>query len=223
MIPVNSYADILDHLTSFFKRNFRDQSTIRVIGLLFAPPQSEFASRAIVPRMNWFHVRSDFRLFVYCVEYGAYLPREEFPDVVDATTIQGVTWQFSDTVFNESRKEFQDKTKWKYSGEVDLLLVTVVWDAASQSTTIDFSDSMVLVPDQAVLDKAIKGFSELFERICDRLDDSNKEISTTAVSDKEGLRLLGRALLDSLVKQLPSLMKSIWEKGLHFRTIDLRR
>lgn len=223
MIEANTYAGIIGHLDKFFKMNFRAESTARVIGLLFAPPHSEFADKAIVPRMNWYHVRADYHLFVYCVGYGAYLPKDEFPDLIDATKIQGVTWQYSDIVFDELRKEIQKRTKWKYSGEVDFLLVTAVWDAKRQQTEIDFSQSMVIVPDQAILDKAIKSFSQLFERLCDRLENANRQISTTRISDLEGLRLLAKEVLDSLIEQLPSLLRSIWKKGLHFKTTDLRR
>lgn len=223
MIEANSYKQILEHLNGFFKTNFSDKSTVRVIGLLFAPPHSELAEKTIVPKMNYYHVRADFHLDIYCIGYGAYLPVDQFPDAIDAAKIQGVTWQYSDTVFDTLRQEIQKKTTWKFSGEVDFLLVSAIWDAKNGATTIDFSESMVIVPDEAILDKAIRSFPQLFERICDQLQTSNAKISTANISDMEGLKLLGRELVDALVELLPSLLKSVWKKGLHFRTIDLRR
>src|SRR5436190_7445170 len=180
MIEANSYEQIKSHLNETYRAKFGSTSCTRLTGFLFAPPHSEISAKSIVPKLNYYHVRSDYYLDFYCIGYGAYLPVDEFSDAVEVTKIQGVPWQFSDRVFNNLRSEFEDNTDWNFSGEVDLMLASTIWNGETAETAIEFKDSLVITPDLMILDKAITSFPRLFEEICRFAERTNTDLLTNS-------------------------------------------
>lgn len=77
--------------------------TSRMVGLLFTRPASQLGEELIKSREYW-HYRSGNYIDFYWVGYNNH------------------NWEFQPEVFDEFRHEFQQHTKWNYSGGSDLIL-----------------------------------------------------------------------------------------------------
>lgn len=227
MNPANSYAQILEHLTTSLARDFPDTSCSRLTGLLFAPPYSDVATKSVVPRLNNYHIRADHYIDFYCVGYGPNLSTDDYPDAVEVTKILGKPWSYSDLVFDEMRKQIEGLSEWKWSAEVDLILISAIWDAPNKKAELSFTDSLVLTPDLLLKDQAITSFPRLFEDIFRYAEQANQnlllESKAKNFSNHKGKQALGRAALEHLFELLPSLCGKVWKSALHFRSINLNK
>lgn len=225
MIPANSYNDILNELNSSSSLHGLSGSSLSMLAILFAPPHTAIAKDTIVPRLDYFHHRSGNAIDLFCVGYGGYMQRSKFPDMIDVceqTTAEGIIipWGFSNLVFNEMREKLENNTKWKYSGEVDLILLTAYVDQKEDSAKIDFSNVLVFDLDLMLRDKAIHTVGRLFEEVFRYSEGHLTNQNTISFSDSKGLRALRISLFDGLLSMLPKALGVTWKKSVHFRTVN---
>lgn len=227
MLPANSYTDILAELRGAFERRGATLGLRRMVGLLFAPPYTAIGEKEFVPRLDYYHHRSGPNVDLFCVGYGGYLP-SSFKGVKhlwEQRTPDGsvIPWAFSTETFNAVRAEMEERLKWSYSGEADLLLLDGTFDTANGVAQLDLSQGIVLDLASMLNDKVIASVPRLFEEIFRYAEAHPAGTSAVGFSDRKGVRIVGSSLLDALIEALPKSASAIWKQGIHFRTLGFER
>ncbi len=87
----------------------------------------------------------------------------EIPE--EYTTNWCSNWVFSDKLFNNFQNEICSRTRWKPSGESDLILANAKYDPDRQKAHIDFSSAIMCPLDRMKRDGAIVSVENFFEKI----------------------------------------------------------
>jgi len=226
MVPAYTYFQILDELKQAFTSRYKGMPSARMVGLLFAPPHTRIAKEEIIPRLQYFHHRSGNNIDFFCAGYGAYLPPQEYPDMIEVIEAgsrrrRDTSWAYSNTVFINLCKDIGQLTRWRYSGEADLIMANARFDLDSKAVSLDFSTAVVLDLELMLKDEAILSVGRLFENICQYADHYHSEDPTYAFSDRRGINTLGSSIIDGIVDSLPKAAGLLWKRGRHYRSINL--
>ena len=166
-----------NQIKKLIQNSFNEQGIVSgLIGVLFAPPTS-FIKSEISESFEYFHYRSERIINFYWAGY-------EQTDKEDSKKLWEINkefWKFNPIEFNKLRKNFEDESKWIYSGESDLLLFTVTLNNIGL-VEFDFSDAIVINLEKAKTEKAISSVRELFEIIFRISQNLKKEKSTIDLS-----------------------------------------
>lgn len=92
------------------------------IGILVTRPDLP-TGKDILNSLEYFHFRTGKSVNFYLPGYGAYWSHSDYPDGKVVTVMDGVNWSFSNQIFVQFVSELEEYSKWKYSGESELLLV----------------------------------------------------------------------------------------------------
>jgi hypothetical protein len=153
-----------------------------VIGFLFGFPNNPFMNENIIKRLDQYQSRSGWNFNIHFPGYGGYWSGGK--DGQHVARVENVDWSFSPTVLNEFIVYFENISKWKYSGETDLIILSV------RNGKLDFSSCLVLHLDDLVRDKRIKSVPNLFERIFSlfkkekTLFDTSNQLYIKAIGDE---------------------------------------
>lgn len=122
--------------------------------------------------------------------------------------------------FCDLLKEIKRRARsWKYSGEVDLLLLNAR-KGTELEAELDFSTVVAVMINRLKADEVIGTVPELFEQIFEYADSGEGPVTAEGFSDQRGLAL-GRAWLAGLVDYIPAKAGVLWKKGRHFAVVDL--
>ncbi|OFX45272.1 MAG: hypothetical protein A2X10_01870 [Bacteroidetes bacterium GWA2_33_15] len=181
-------------------RNSFDEQGIKssLIGVLFAPPTS-FIKSEIVDSFEYFHYRSERIINFFWVGY-------EQADENDSKKIFELNkefWKFNPYEFNKLRNEFENETRWIFSGESDLLLFTATSDE-SELIAFDFADAIVINLEKAKEEKAISSVRGLFEIVFSISQKLKKENSSLKLSGQLIIHAARTSAFSLLVSFLPN-------------------
>jgi hypothetical protein len=227
MIPAYSLDLIVGTLGEAFDSRYAKAPSplVKMVGVLFAPAGASITKSEILPRLDDFHHRSGNNIDFFCAGYGAYWPAGWVPDeeVVATTTDQyGNTteWKYSSKYFNDLLTDVRKQAKkWRYSGEVDLLLLNA-YPGFEGKARLDFSTTVALMISRLKADKAIESAPELFEDIFTYAEAPREHAPTQGFSDQKGLET-GRSWLVDLAASLAGKAGALWTKGRHYAVLDL--
>lgn len=100
--------------------------------------------------MNYYHHLSGHNTNFYLPGYGAYW-YGTCPDVQVVTKINGVDWSYSDQMFASFINDLQNHSKWKDSGEGELLM-------------LEYKDG-ILFYDNMMRDRVIVSTASFFQQL----------------------------------------------------------
>lgn len=171
------------------------------VGILFANPFTPYVKTEILPSIEYFHHRSEKNFDFFCCGYGAYWPTNQYSDQTIATCIEGVNWWFSHEAFVKMVTSFEGRTKWRYSGETELLLLDV---NKSKTTNEDISIESAVVLNLEALQKnqSISSARSLFEKIIRYSKESGNK-GAFGFSDSSGMNIAKQTLKESILGLLP--------------------
>ncbi|HBG7674934.1 TPA: hypothetical protein KRE78_002575 [Clostridioides difficile] len=159
------------------------------IGILLCNPNSEFAQKEILSRVEQFYHASGEFIDFYFPGYGAYW-NNEYPDRECVQKVNGVSWYFSEKKYREFIRKLESISKWKYNGESELLVISY------NNGELDFSKSSMIWLDKSVKDGSIYSVSNEFERMFKEFERGRNIVE---ISDK-------------------FVLKSIWDVSLNYLT-----
>lgn len=200
---------------------FTPKDHSRMIGLLFARPDSELAQKEVLPHLGYFHVRSAEHITFYCVGYS---PEQTWGDEEVVAEFEGTRWTFSNKKFNSMRELLEYRTKWRYSGMVDLIIANSTIPQRPDEThfvTIDFSSAICVNLDQLKEIKAIPSIEALFELIFRYAENPDPINPSSGLSDEAGLKIARSAFKNLIFSLLPEPLKPEVEKALHLAVRDI--
>jgi hypothetical protein len=173
-----------------------EPSEIKLVGILFCHPKSGIGSTDLLPRLDAYDSRSSDHADFFCAGYGVYWQEKDYPDKVEAIKLGGLQWFYSADASESFRRELQSVSKWRYSGETDLILVVAVWNSQEACVRLDFNQSMVLVLERLVKRKAIESVPQFFEQIFRFSEDNKGRVSLSDFSNQKFFQNSWRGLFN---------------------------
>lgn len=192
----------------------------KIISLLFSHPATELAKSEIIPFLTHYHLRSSDAVDVYCMGYGNDWPDDHFVDQSVVAKVGNDTWQFSETAFHSSIDDFQQQTRWRYSGETDLILLNCML-LDDNAVHLDLESAMVCNLEQMIRDEAISSVRHFFNAIFTYVNDAVRQDPTWGFSDKQGVQLVKGLLKDSVLGLLPDVVAKKYRQGEHLAVRDI--
>lgn len=214
MNVVSSYEHLIDLLKLSFQYGKQGNNNSRVAGLLFAQPNN-FTKDEILSGIDYFNNRSEKYIDFFCIGYQPDFFETNLPAL---TKVGGYNWSFNPKIFNDLRKQIEERTKWKYSGSVELVLFNTYIDTVADLVKLDFSDAISIDLKKAKDNKLITNVGELFEKIFSIAEN----ISTENPAKEMSLKLIGdtgkKSIVNILFNLLPKAIQNDTKKIYLFGT-----
>lgn len=187
----------------------------KLVGILFCHPKTPLAKTEIVDQLAHFHERSGEAVDFFCPGYGAYWPPDHFTDQKVIASIDGVDWLFSEKAFSQVIDDLEAETKWKYSGETELILVTA-HRRNSCDTELDFQNAIVCNLEVMSQVKAFTSVRAFFTGIFLYAKTHSENDPTWGLSDSKGLSIGKSALSEAVLSLLPKSLSDAYQRGEHY-------
>lgn len=181
-----------------------------LVAILFCNPKTEFCQKEILASLSYLHHRSKHHINIFCCGYGAYWPEHKYSDLEIVTSIGGTDWCYSDNAFVEAIEAFENTTKWKYSGENELLLLDV--STSTDSDSLNINSAIVCNLERMKLDKAFSSVRSLLEDII-RYASSSNASDAWEFSDRKGGELAVNLLKNTMLSFLPKQLQVSYKKA----------
>ncbi len=201
--------------TRYQKVRVRENRNTKLVGLLFAHPNAPISKNEIVNHLNHFHHRSGEAVDFFCVGYGAYWPKDQYPDQIKATCIDGVDWFYSDKAFSKVVDELESETKWTYSGETELLLITAR-KSSDGKTSLDYGTAVVCNLEAMLKDKAFSSVRSFFEGVFRFAKQNTASNEAWGLSDERGLLVGKSAIKEAVLSLLPKTLRDSYKQAEHY-------
>jgi hypothetical protein len=221
MIPAWDYSQVRRDLKRAFEYRYEKNGFggVRMVGLLFAPPEARLAREEIIPGLRYFHYRSGDNIDFFCAGYRRYGPDLE-PDE-KAVTDDDPPWVFNLWMYEQFRRQIQQLSSWRYSGEADLLLMNAKFDEGSRDSSVDFTSAIACDLDRMMKDGAIQSVRRFFEDIFQFAETAQMADPTWGFSDEQGLRTAGSSLKRVVLSLLPKHLGDDYRRAEHFAIRDI--
>lgn len=108
-----------DLLRQVRKSGQPENEVVRMVGLVFARPESGLGKTEIIPHLSYFHQRSADFITFYFIGYADSRRTSGSKKVAE---FAGREWTFDDWHFDDTRRVVEARSKWRYSGSADLIL-----------------------------------------------------------------------------------------------------
>lgn len=209
-LPGEGLKTVLEIIRSYVRdRVSPDQREYKaIVGFLFARPQCKIAKDTIIPSLNYYDQKSGESIDLFCFGYTKGTEKESSAPLA---IVDGQAWYFDDRAFNEAVQEIEAKTKWRYSGEVDLLIANVELIDHDAGHHVNFS--RVLSFDIEKMEKigAIETTNKLFQDLFNFAENIKTNDPVAEFSDKMGSKLLKK-----------SMWAAFWDKIKQLLFVDLK-
>lgn len=208
--------------TNYETINIEEEKNSKLIGFLFSHPKTSLAKSEIIDHLAQFHIRSGDAIDFFCVGYGAYWPPEHFADQNPVTTIEGVDWLFSEIAFSGIIDDLENVSKWEYSGETELILVTAVKRKTGE-VIIDYRNAIVCNLEAMAKDNAFTSVRSFFEGLFKYAKKNSAENPAWDYSDEAGIGIANSAVKDAIISLLPEKLKDAYQKVNHYAIRDISK
>ncbi len=208
-------------LTQAFNDRYSGDS-IRLVGLLFAPPDSNLGGSEITKSLNYFHHRSGDKIDFFCAGYRRYGNGKQ-PVVEMEVTSDSAPWYFNVIDFETLRKEAQKSSSWKYSGEADLILLNAMKAESGQDVVLDWSSAICCDLERMKKDKAIESARRFFEDIFSFVDEYDGTDPVWDLSDQHGVIKAKSGLKRLILSVLPKPLRELYSEAKHLAVRDISR
>ncbi len=222
MITIYSYDQMASQLSNSFVQRYK-QKDVNITGILLARPQHQFAQNEILPHLDFWHYRSDYYTEFFCVGYTDEIPSGD-PKAQVVARVGGSDWYFVPQAFIDVVDRLRRETNWSYDDECYLLITNSRFDRNSGRAWLDFEGSIVVNLGQAVKDEAIPSATQLANVLFEfaKSINENETDPVWVFSDRMGLRVLKKSLIEYLLSWLPGAVNKGTKDAIHFVTQDLR-
>lgn len=198
----------------------RTEQWSKLVGVLACPPSSPLGKSEVLPNLDYFHHRSSYFVDMFCIGYiPSSTVRQSSPPVA---TVGGQNWSFENFAFDGCRRDLEQDTKWRYSGETDLILAVARKDA-NRNAWIDYSCAISCNLEQMLRDGAITSVRSFFERVFRAGQAYQGQDPVWELSDALGLKVGGSMLVESILALLPEKVRSSYKAAQHFAVRDVSR
>lgn len=124
---------------------------------------------------------------------------------------------FDNELFAGSVKWLQERSAFRFSGEVDLVLLNARRDVARTRLALETNELVAVNIEAAQKDGAITSAPEFMERVFTFADSYTGDDPTWGFSDSEGRKVVGSGLKSLLLAALPKSLKADARSAFHVR------
>lgn len=215
MVPADTFQSILQDLRN---KEFDYNKPLKMIGLLLTKPKTKIGEE-IASSLHYFNLRSETSCNFYFMGYGAYWHGDLYEDEQKVgKKIDGIQWLYSDIAFETSRKEIVSRFKYKYSGESDLLLLSVKLNNKGKYV-LDEEQMIILKLEEMLKGKVISSIGALFEEIFDFCENYDKDSAVLDFSEKKGKSKLLTTMLKMIFKLAPKEFEKLFNQLKYFAVL----
>ena len=187
------YQDIVTRLSRILSL----ENPVRPVAIIFGRPHCKVIKDDISPNLGEYHLRSSDFLEIFCV--GFIGGDEEFRPVDS----------FDAHAFLRATDSFEDRSKWRYSGETDLLLLNAYWHPQRKSAVLDFTTVVCVTLERALDRGVIQSVPAFIHDLLMYAKVYKGENLPFDYSDKMAIRNLGSILRHIFFAILPPPLKDI--------------
>lgn len=210
MFDALTYQEMLKEI----KKNYEKYGiTDDVVAILITRPDLA-TGKDILNSLEYYHFRTGHSINFYLPGYGAYWTEEEYPDGKVVTEIAGVKWSFSNQRFVEFIEDMEKYSKWRYSGESDLIFAEVKNGILSYERAIEFH------LDNMLRDEAIISVNQFFEKIV-RIGQEGR--SMNQIGNKLGIDKGKQVVFDALLEKMPMHMGDVIKQEKYFCVKNIQK
>jgi hypothetical protein len=211
ILPTDSYDDLIEALTDAFSTRYPEgaESRRRLVGILFARPESSFAKSDVNPHLDYFHHRSGNHFDLFCAGYRIG-PLANGPG----------SWQFSSQSFDEMRRKLEEETTWQYGGGVELLLTNAACQPPDHAR-LEFASTIACDLEELKSKQAIASVEKFLEEVCRFAEESADDDPAWGLSDRLGVKSAGSALKRIALALLPKGIGYDIERTMQFAIKDI--
>jgi hypothetical protein len=212
ILPTDSYDDLVEALTDAFETRYATghDGRRRLVGILFARPESSFAKSDINQHLDYFHHRSGNHFDMFCAGYHIEPVAPDEPG----------SWRFTSHSFDQIRRRLEAETTWRYGGGVELLLTNAVRHGRGPAE-LEFASSIACDLEELKAKQAILSVEKFFEDVCRFAEESSDEDPAWGLSDRLGMKSAGSALKRLALALLPKGIGGDIERAMHFAIKDI--
>lgn len=221
MQPAVDYEELTSRLTERFRYRYDGDpsSRTRMVGIVFARPNSPLAKSEIIPQLNDWHFRSGDHIDFYFTGYA--YPHPVVSGYMEVAIAGADSWLYSAESFNALRREVESRTSWQYSGGCELLLTNARFSPTSKTADFDFSSTICCQLDVMKSDQAIHTVEGFFETVFRFAESANDEDPTWGFSDSQAIDVAGSALKRVVLGLLLKGLDTAYKKVEHFAIRDI--
>lgn len=128
---------------------------------------------------------------------------------------------FSAEAFDRFRQDIERRSRWRYSGEADLLLMNGERGVDVRSASLDFGSTIVCDLDRMIRDTAIHSVRRFFEDVFRFAEAIETPDPTWGFSDEMGTRTASSALKRVILSLLPKGLGGDYRCAEHFAVRDV--
>lgn len=182
------------------------------IGILITRPDLE-CGKSIMGSLNYYHHLSGKNINFYLPGYGAYW-YGSYPDGQVVAKINGVEWSYSDQMFIDFINDLETYSKWRYSGETELLMLEY------KEGKLSFDDVLRFYIDDMIRDDIITSIPSFFQQLFRISKNKNtlNEIRIAFGKDK-----LFQVTKDTIMDKAPAYLTNIFIQERYFCVKDYRK
>jgi len=204
---VASYRTIIGHITPALRRP--GSRGVYPVAVIFGSPACKAMKEDILPSLAYFNFRSGEALDMFCIGY-----------TVPQDTMVFAPENFDQKAFHLAIMEFEERSRWQYSGETDLFLLNAYQyeEAGRKHVDLDFGTVFNVTLENAVKDGLIRSTRQYLEELMRYARDYKGDDLAGKVSDKLFLKKAGGALMNwtlSLLKVSPQDAGNIYRTCVH--------
>lgn len=209
------YRQILNRIRDkYSKVPLTGKSNVHMVGLLFVRPTSALARTDINPNIPYWHHRSGEHIDFFCAGFPTLWDPTKGPD-------EQLMAAFSAPDFNELRKEIEQRSKWRYSGGMDLILVNAY--CTDVSAELDFSCAIACDLVRMKEDGAIVNVEAFFEQIFQYVEHRASENPVWEFSDAAGLRVTRSAIWNLVISLFPKALQKGAKQARYYAVTNIAK
>lgn len=198
MIEAITYQKMLNDINS----NEVKEDTI---GILITRPDLE-VGKSILNSLNYYHHKSRNYINFFLPGYGAYW-HDTYRDGQVVTKIDGTEWSYSDEMFVSFINDLEKYSKWKYSGESELLLLEY------NDGTLSYDNMMQFYLDNMMRDKVIVSVPSFFQQLFEKCKDKK---SLKDISNAFGKNKFNQVIKEEFLKCITSPLSNVFIQEKYF-------
>ncbi len=183
------------------------------IGIFLTRPDLA-SGKSIINSLGYYHHLTSRNINFYLPGYGAYWNPVEYPDMEPVTNINGANWSYSNKAFVDFVNELEDASKWKYSGESELLIIPY------QDGFLDFEKVLVFHLDAMLRDETIDSISGFITSLSRTVRKNN---NVKSISGKGVAKSFASTIMEEIENNLPNILTKTVTKGKHYICKDLSK
>ena len=193
----------------------------KMVGVLACMPTSRIGKDEILPHLDYFHHRSSYFVDFFCLGYMPASGRKN-PDEKAVADVGGRSWVFNAQAFEGCRRDLENQTTWKYSGETDLVLA-VARKSPNKLAWIDYSSAISCNLEDMLRDGAITSVRSFFEQIFSEGERHKASDPVWSLSDRLGVKAGGNLISEAVLSLLPDSVKKSYKAAKHLAVRDVSR